>query len=165
MRGVWVTVPVTITGANGASFTTRPIPVLAVTSIDCTETARSCTPRDDPRHVAMIGVGFGRRSRSQSEGTADNNPFLNISGAGTPGLHRGYIVTRDGVQIGVPAAGVPGPYATVQLPRSEETASGRARPPASPSRTTHPPAAAFFSTPVLPTCFLRCRRIRLSDGR
>ena len=121
MRGVWVTVPVTITGANGASFTTRPVPVLAVTSIDCTETARSCAPRNDPRHVAMIGVGFGRRSRSQSEGTADNNPFLNISGADTPGLHRGYIVTRDGVQIGVPAAGVPGPYATVQLPRSEET--------------------------------------------
>ena len=113
--------PVTITGANGASFTTRPVPVLAVTSIDCTETARSCAPRNDPRHVAMIGVGFGRRSRSQSEGTADNNPFLNISGADTPGLHRGYIVTRDGVQIGVSAAGVPGPYATVQLPRSEET--------------------------------------------
>ena len=30
-------------------------------------------------------------------------------------------MTRDGVQIGVPAAGAPGAYATVQLPRSEET--------------------------------------------
>src|SRR5262249_53820932 len=63
MQGVWVSVPVTIAGANGASVLTRPMPVLAVTSIDCTETARNCTPRDDPRHVAMIGVGFGRRNR------------------------------------------------------------------------------------------------------
>jgi hypothetical protein len=64
MQGVWVIVPVAIGGANGASITTRPMTVFAVTSIDCTETARNCTPRDDPRHVAMIGMGFGRRKRS-----------------------------------------------------------------------------------------------------
>jgi hypothetical protein len=70
MQGVWVVVPVTIGGANGASIATRPMTVLAVTSIDCTETARNCTPRDDPRHVAMIGMGFGRRNRPARSPTA-----------------------------------------------------------------------------------------------
>jgi hypothetical protein len=123
MQGVWVTVPVTITGANGASVTTRPMPVLAVTSIDCTKTARNCTPRDDPRHVAMIGMGFGRRNRSgqPADSAADKNPFLNVSGARAPALHRGYLVTRDGVEIGVPAGGAPAGFATVHLTRNGET--------------------------------------------
>jgi hypothetical protein len=120
MQGVWVTVPVTIAGANGASVTTRPMPVLAVTSIDCTETARTCTPHDDPRHVAMIGMGFGRPSRSQTERVPDKNPFLNLSGPAIAGLHRGYVVTREGVELGVPAT-VPGGYATERLSRNEET--------------------------------------------
>jgi hypothetical protein len=122
MQGVWVTVPVTVTGANGASVTTRPMPVLAVTSIDCTENARSCTPRDDPRHVAMIGMGFGRRNRSGSaaDSTADKNPYLNLSGPGVTGLHRGYVVTREGVELGIPATVPPG-YATERLSRNAET--------------------------------------------
>jgi hypothetical protein len=123
MEGVWVTVPVTITGANGASVTTRPIPVLAVTSVDCTETARNCTPRDDPRHVAMIGIGFGRRNRSgsQSDSAADKNPFLNLAGPRSGTIHRGYLVTREGVEIGVPAAGAPAGIVTVHLTRNPET--------------------------------------------
>jgi hypothetical protein len=123
MQGVWVTVPVTIAGANGASVTTRPMPVLAVTSIDCTENARSCTPRDDPQHVAMIGIGFGRRNRSgpQSDSAVDKNPLLNLSDLRAPTLHRGYLVTREGVEIGVPAAGAPAGFATVHLTRNQET--------------------------------------------
>jgi hypothetical protein len=44
MRGDWVLVPVTIAGANGASVTTRPVPVLAVRRTDCVATALGCTP-------------------------------------------------------------------------------------------------------------------------
>jgi hypothetical protein len=123
MQGVWVTLPVTIADANGASVTTRPMPVLAVTSIDCTDTARNCTPRDDPRHVAMIGVGFGRRNRSgpQADSATDKNPFLNLSGPRAGAVHRGYLVTREGVEIGVPAAGAPAGFATVHLTRNQET--------------------------------------------
>lgn len=123
MQGVWVTVPVTISGANGTSVTTRPMTVLAVTSVDCTETARNCTPRDDPRHVAMIGMGFGRRNRSgpPSDSGTDKNPFLNLSGPRAGAVHRGYLVTRDGVEIGVPAAGPPAGFATVHLTRNAET--------------------------------------------
>jgi hypothetical protein len=123
MHGVWVSVPVTITGANGASVTTRPMPVLAVTSVDCTEAARNCTPRDDPHHVAMIGMGFGRRNRSgpQADSVADKNPFLNLTGPRASAVHRGYLITREGVEIGVPAAGAPVGFAIVHLTRNQET--------------------------------------------
>ena len=123
MEGVWVSVPVTIAGANGASVTTRPMPVLAVTSVDCTGTARKCTPRDDPRQVAMIGMGFGRRNRSgpQADSSTDKNAFLNLLGTRAGAVHRGYLITRDGVELGAPAIGAPLGFITVHLARNQET--------------------------------------------
>jgi hypothetical protein len=117
MQGDWVVTPVTISGTNGASITTRPIPVLAVRSIDCLENARSCTPREDPRHVAMIGVGFGRPVKNDGTSNPDKNPFLNVAGdsAGGERLRRGYIVTREGVQVGLDSADPGGAYVTVPL--------------------------------------------------
>jgi len=121
MRGVWVTVPVTIAAANGASFTTRPIPVLAVTSIDCTETARSCTPRDDPRYVAMVGVGFGPPQPFTARGNRRQQSVSQYLGRGHTRLasrvHRDARWRADRRSHRRPA----GPYATVRLPRSEET--------------------------------------------
>ena len=48
MRGDWVVTPVTIAGANGASVTTAPIPVLAVRRIECLDNARNCTAEREP---------------------------------------------------------------------------------------------------------------------
>lgn len=130
MQGVWVTVPVRIAGADGASITTPPMPVLAVTSVDCTETARNCTRRDDPRHIAMIGMGFGRRNRSgpQADSAKDKNPFLNLWDTRASAVHHGYLVTRDGVEIGVPATGAPAGFATVHLTRNQDTGDWFAAP-------------------------------------
>lgn len=106
MRGVTVEVPVTIVGADGTKVTTRPIPVLAVTRIDCLRSARDCRPDAAPRRVAMLGIGFARaRDRQPGAGPA-RNPFLNLPGMGATGgaagpLARGYIVTRRGVQVGL----------------------------------------------------------------
>jgi hypothetical protein len=74
-QGDWVVVRATIAGANGASVTTSPIPVLAVRSVACLDNARNCTPREDPRHVAMIGVGFGRRGNREGPHGPDINRF------------------------------------------------------------------------------------------
>jgi hypothetical protein len=117
MRGDWVLVSMVISGANGASLTTNPIPVLAVRSIDCTDDARSCTPREDPRHVAMIGVGFARKRNPQADSGPSKNPFLNVSGAdvGPNRPRRGYVVTREGVQVGLAGANPPRDFATVPL--------------------------------------------------
>jgi len=122
MRGDWVHVPVTIAGANGTSLTTKPIPVLAVRSIDCTDTARNCTPREDPRHVAMIGVGFGRKRKPEPENGPSKNPFLNVSdaSAGASALRRGYVVTRYGVQVGLTGANPPGGFVIVRLRFDDE---------------------------------------------
>ena len=54
-------------------MTTAPIPVLAVRRIECLDNARNCSPNENPRHVAMIGIGFGRRGLGPPE--RDKNPF------------------------------------------------------------------------------------------
>jgi hypothetical protein len=119
-RGDWVVVRATITGANGAGVTTLPIPVLAVRSVACLDNARNCTPREDPRHVAMIGVGFGRRGNREGPHGPDINPFLNLAGTGSDGLRRGYIVSRAGIQLGLTRADPGDGYVTVQLSRDDE---------------------------------------------
>lgn len=106
MRGVNVMVPVTVTGADGTSVTTQPIPVLAVTRIDCLRNARSCRPIDAPRRVSMLGIGFARAKDRQPGAGPARNPFLNVAGMGQTGtgtadFKRGYVVTRRGVQVGL----------------------------------------------------------------
>jgi hypothetical protein len=125
MIGHWVTTPVTIVGGNGASARTAPLPVLAVTRIECTAWARRCTPSNQPRGVAMMGVGFGREHDSQTQGGPDKNPFLRIAHVAAPshkgedavGMRRGYIVTRRGVHIGLTAANTRGDFGYVGLGR------------------------------------------------
>jgi hypothetical protein len=121
MRGDWVLVAVTIAGANGTSLTTKPIPVLAVRSTDCTANAPDCTPGAEPRH-AVIGVGFGRKHHPGGDSGPSKNPFLNASemDAGKNGLRRGYVVTRDGVEVGLAGASPPAGYATVRLRHDDE---------------------------------------------
>ena len=105
MKGVWVKARVTLSGTNGAEVTTRPIPVLAVTHVDCTRTARRCRPRANPTGIAMIGVGFARGGEVEKLGLADRNAFLSLPGMGTADapatVRRGYLVTRRGVYLGL----------------------------------------------------------------
>ncbi|MGH7070950.1 MAG: hypothetical protein ACREFO_13195 [Acetobacteraceae bacterium] len=101
-RGFSVDLPVTIAGLNGGQVTTRPIPVLAVTRVDCTTHARNCRVRIMPRHVAMLGVGFGREADHQPESTPDRNPFLAL--AGPQPIWKGYTVSRKGVTLGLDPA-------------------------------------------------------------
>jgi hypothetical protein len=113
MVGNWVTTPVTIEGRNGAKFVTKPMPVLAVSEIQCLGTARNCHPLSDPRGVAMLGIGFGREGDDQAESTPDKNAFL--SGTGGERFRRGYVVTRTGVHVGLTAANAGEDFARVKL--------------------------------------------------
>jgi hypothetical protein len=118
MTGRWVVTPVTVIGANGASVTTTPIPVLAVTKVECTATARRCTPNDAPRGISMLGIGFARRGDHQMQSGPDANPFLNVAAA-SAGARRGYIVMRQGVQVGMTDYASAG-FATVKLSRTAD---------------------------------------------
>src|SRR5258706_12516059 len=105
MIGRWVVTPMTIAGGDGTRLTTAPIPVLAVTRIECTPRARRCTPREAPRRTSMLGIGFGRRHDHQAQGGPAKNPFLSIATlegnvANGARMRRGYVVTRRGVHIG-----------------------------------------------------------------
>lgn len=119
MLGQYVRTAVTIIGANGATITTRPIPVLAVDRVDCLMTARHCQPEVNPRGIAMLGIGFAREEDHQRDGTPDANPFLNLPEMGVPGrrgaLGRGYVIRRRKVEVGLPAGGLGAEFEKIAL--------------------------------------------------
>jgi hypothetical protein len=115
MQGTWVVTPVTIAGADGASVTTSPIPVIAVTGIACLPAARNCTPQAHPAGVAMIGVGFGREYDHQASGTPDKNPFLHVAAEPGEAVRHGYVVTSEGVHVGLTAEDTAGGFSFVKL--------------------------------------------------
>ncbi|MFH1557227.1 MAG: hypothetical protein ABII76_20615 [Pseudomonadota bacterium] len=123
MKGTWVVTPVQISGTQGAQVTTRPLAVLAVTRVECLKSARNCRPRQDPRGIAMLGIGFARQGDHQAQSTPDRNPFLAVEGMGDgekPGaVRRGYVVTKRGVQVGLTGENAAG-FAFTKLVRSTE---------------------------------------------
>jgi hypothetical protein len=123
MIGRWVVTPMTIMGRNGASVAVAPIAVLAVDRVECTARARRCTPREAPRGISMLGIGFARRHDHQAQSGPSKNPFLNVAavnGAKAERLRRGYLVTRQGVFVGLTAANTQGDFAYVKLERADE---------------------------------------------
>jgi hypothetical protein len=120
MIGQWVVTPMTIMGGNGARVTTAPIPVLAVTRVECMPLARRCMPNPAPQRISMLGIGFGRRHDHQEQSGPDKNPFLNVAnldgaGSGAQPFRRGYIVTRRGVHVGLTAANTREDFSYVKL--------------------------------------------------
>lgn len=116
MRGQWVITRLALVGQRGARIETEPMPVLAVTNVDCLETARDCTPSSSPRNIAMVGVGFGREGDQQSQSTPDRNPLLRIA-AGDGQRRRGYVLTREGVHVGLTGENTRGEFRFVKLDR------------------------------------------------
>ena len=116
MRGQWVITRLALVGQRGARIETEPMPVLAVTHVDCLETARNCTPTSSPRNIAMVGIGFGREGDQQSQSTPDKNPLLRIA-AGDGQRRRGYVLTREGVHVGLTGENTRGDFKFVKLER------------------------------------------------
>ncbi|UOK71117.1 hypothetical protein [Ancylobacter polymorphus] len=114
MLGQWVVMPVTLSGREGASVTTDPLPVLVVTEVQCLDYARVCQPTTSPRNIAMVGVGFAREGDSQSQSTPDKNPLLHVTGAER---RQGYILSPEGVHVGLTAANTRGAFRYVKLAR------------------------------------------------
>lgn len=121
MIGQWVVTPVSIQGADGRGIETSPMPILVVTQVACTEMARDCTPSDDPAHIAMLGVGFGREHDAQAQSTPDKNPFLQVKPRDEDRYRRGYILTAKGVHVGLTRANTDGDFRFVKLKRQQET--------------------------------------------
>ncbi|HWJ73372.1 MAG TPA: hypothetical protein VNX29_09425 [Kaistia sp.] len=118
MLGSWVTTPLTLSGKDGASVTTEPMPVLAVTRVACLETARDCRPSDDPRDIAMVGIGFGREGDRQGQSTPDKNPVLRVAAEGEQ--RKGYILTAEGIHVGLTRENTRGDYRFLKLERQAD---------------------------------------------
>lgn len=116
--GYYVKLPVTVTGSNGAKITAE-VPVLAVTDRSCAQNARFCDEAKLTGHIYMMGVGFGRETDSQAQGTPDKNPFLNLVVPGTSQpdgtVRPGYVVTRNGVYVGLTTQNTAGEFTYVKL--------------------------------------------------
>lgn len=119
MLGQWVVTPVALVGKEGARIQTESMPVLAVTQVQCLETARECTPTTSPRNIAMVGIGFGREGDSQSQSTPDKNPLLRVTG-GAGERRRGYILTPEGVHVGLTRENTKGGFRFVKLAKQQD---------------------------------------------
>ena len=101
------------------------IPILAVEAVtnctnynETTDTNICPTPTRGPPPVVTtmpigilyMGVGFGRESDGQPQGTPDKNAFLNIQSingislSNNPHFRNGYIVSKAGITIGLTAS-------------------------------------------------------------
>jgi hypothetical protein len=127
MIGQWVVTPMTLVGQDGAQVTTEPMPVLAVTQVECLRMARDCSPSDDPRDIAMIGVGFAREHDLQAQSTPDKNPLLRVATGGRD-QRRGYILTAQGVDVGLTGRNTRERFAFVKLVRQESAPDWSALP-------------------------------------
>ncbi len=119
MRGRWVRTSFTIVGARDNAVQTEEMPVLAVDRVDCMPRARECNPDEDVSRIAMIGIGFGREGDRQSQSTPDKNPFLHVVSNNSRQRH-GFVLTSEGVHIGLSPANTEGAISYVKLQRNAD---------------------------------------------
>lgn len=117
MIGKWVMTRVGLVGRDGARVETEPMPVLAVTRVECWRNAPRCTPNNDPSGIAMVGIGFARERDHQSQSTPDKNPLLRIAGDGED-RRRGYILSPEGVHVGLTGENTRGDFRFIKLSRA-----------------------------------------------
>jgi hypothetical protein len=117
--GHWIPRELVFLDASGNQLATATVPVLAVeTQYTCprwSEQANQPTCGESKKTVTMpagityMGVGFGREHDGQPQGTPDKNPLLNLTAIDgqriRPSTYRsGYIITPNGVHVGLSAA-------------------------------------------------------------
>jgi hypothetical protein len=112
-HGDWYTAVVNIYNGDNVAVSST-VPVLAVNSVTCQPNASLCSPGNGA-DVIYFGVGFSSGPYAP-QGTPDKNAFLNVTSA--PGQSAlpspGYMLSTQGVQIGLNAANTQG-FALVKL--------------------------------------------------
>lgn len=112
-NGDWYLAVVNLYSSN-AVVASAKVPVMAISSVTCAPHPRDCT-KGSGASVHYFGVGFAG-GPGQPQGTPDKNAFLNVTsvpGGGAP-PSSGYILSRQGVQIGLTASNTQG-FAMIKL--------------------------------------------------
>jgi hypothetical protein len=106
LHGTHWTTNVEIMHGRERPAATARVQVLRVERITCLRYARECEPRERPRGVAYMGIGFDRDG-AQGTAPAQRNPFVSLtaiaSGMPTSSVRPGYVITREGVHLGMTA--------------------------------------------------------------
>lgn len=106
---------------GGKTVATVPIKVLAVDAASCDPKFKDCTP-GNPDTVSMLGIGFDRgrttnapsppavAAAAASSGTPPElgNAFLALTNIVQGSMHPGYLITRNGVTLGISAKNTAG---------------------------------------------------------
>ncbi|EXK80632.1 hypothetical protein FOQG_14838 [Fusarium oxysporum f. sp. raphani 54005] len=81
----------------------------------------------DPSGFGFIGIGWGRMDDGQPDGTSDKNPMINVvniaGAASTSTLYKGFIIKKEGIQVGLTEANTVG-IDFVDLPLHKPPPSG-----------------------------------------
>lgn len=125
-EGTWWTATQEIYDTEGKIIATANVPVLQVTSVRCAKNARFCKVRENPKGIAMMGIGFGRSQKEH--GTPDYNPFLNLQTVYQNGTLKaipanwcnGYVVTKNGVFLGLDSENTKNAALVKLLPRDKQ---------------------------------------------
>ncbi|TQN66906.1 hypothetical protein CSHISOI_08519 [Colletotrichum shisoi] len=122
-QGYWIDANLTFrTGADERGYrqdVVTAVPVMIVTEASVCrawKTQGSCTEAQKsnitmwPSNIHYVGVGFGRGSSEQPDALPDKVPLIHVTqiggqpvggGGGGGDMHQGYIITRDGVEVGL----------------------------------------------------------------
>jgi len=135
-EGDWYTTTVYL--FNDATWVaSSTVPVMAVTTVTCIPGARDCNPAP-VADTSYFGIGFAGGA-GLPQGTPDKNAFLNITDVrGGSGLlpSPGYILSTQGVQIGLTSSNTQG-FAMIKLePLLAPSLTQWQTPPASPNVLT-----------------------------
>jgi hypothetical protein len=84
--------------STGSRAVTVPITILGVEKLACDPKYPKCSiSKRSAQSVGVLGVGFGRKEKIGS------NPFLQIDGMVRASMHPGYVVSKNGVTLGLTA--------------------------------------------------------------
>ncbi|GKT65628.1 outer membrane autotransporter barrel protein [Colletotrichum tofieldiae] len=116
-QGYWIDANLTFYSAADERANRQEIiatvPVMVVTEASICrawKTQGSCSEAQKsnitmwPKDIHYIGVGFGRGSSEQPDALPDKVPLIHITQIGqnkVKGIHQGYIITKDGVEVGL----------------------------------------------------------------
>jgi len=109
-KGVWTTVEITFPDAkmpDGRPVTAH-VPVLAVTSMDCTGkgvNAARCSVSASAPDPHMLGIGFGRGAAANFDAQLKNT-FVQLDDMVSGKMRRGYVISPAGIQLGLNAESV-----------------------------------------------------------
>ena len=105
LHGTHWTTDIEIMQGRERPAATARVQVLRVERITCLPNARDCEPRERPRGVSYMGIGFGRSAAQGTAPTAQRNPFIALtalaSGLPASSVRPGYILTRDDLHLGM----------------------------------------------------------------